>query len=36
MNWETMTTITHEITLTIEELHKDLKAYKLKKFDGDT
>lgn len=29
-----MTTITHEITLTIEELHKDLKAYKKKKIWG--
>lgn len=32
MNLETMTTITHEITLTIEVLHKDLEAYKVKKF----
>ncbi len=23
-------------SVTIEELHKDLKAHKLKKFDGDT
>lgn len=31
-----MTTIAHEITLAMEKLHKDLKAYKLKKFDRDT
>lgn len=36
MSWKTMTAITHEITLTIEELHKDFKAYELKKFDRDT
>ena len=30
-----MTTITHEITLTIEEFHEGSKAYKLKKFDRD-
>lgn len=28
-----MTTIVHEIALTIEVLHKDLKAYKVKTFD---
>lgn len=33
MNWEIMSPITHQMTLTIEELHKDLKAYKLKKFE---
>lgn len=30
---QAMTAITLETTLTIEELHKELKVHRLKKFD---